>query len=278
LAEIMRLGTPSNNIGSPFVLTIHDGTNPNVWTAGSFAAKLYLTSPTLPPVGVAAHFGSTALNAPQWQMLRGRGTNASPTAIQNADSIGNIEWWGQTSTSTNDVVAGARIRVSVTENWSAGNNGCQMIFFTSNNAGTITDRMYLKETGTLRVGATSGTYNTTTLLQVGNYASWNTDVVSAIYTGANGTKGLELIGTSGQTANLFRVFLDAGADLFNIQASGAFLGRVFTVATLPAAATAGQGARAFVSDALTPVILTTVTGGGAVNVPVYSDGANWLVG
>lgn len=278
LAEVARLGTPSNNVGSPFVLTVHDGTNPNVWTAGAFAAKLYLISPTLPAVGVAAHFSATALDAPQWQMLRGRGTNASPTAIQSADSLGNIEWWGQTSTSTNNIVAGARIRVSATENWSAGNNGCDMIFFVSNNAGTITERMSLVRTGTLRIGATSGSVSTDTKLQIGNYASWNTDAVAAIYTDADDNKGLEIIGTNGQTANLFRVFLDAGADLFNILASGAFVGRVFTVATLPSAATAGAGARAFVSDALTPVILTTVTGGGAVDVPVYSDGANWLVG
>jgi hypothetical protein len=221
LAEVARIGTPSNNVGSPFVLTVHDGTNPNVWTAGAFAAKLYLISPTLPAVGVAAHFSATALDAPQWQMLRGRGSNASPTAIQSSDSIGNLEWWGQTSTSTNNVVAGARIRVSATENWSAGNNGCQMIFFTSNNAGTITDRMYLKETGTLRVGATSGSYNTTTLVQVGNYASWNTDAVAAIYTGANGTKGLEIIGTASATASPLRVFRDSlTPDLLNLAASG----------------------------------------------------------
>jgi len=222
LAEVMRLGTPSNNIGSPFVLTIHDGTaNPNVWTAGSFAAKLYLTSPTLPPVGVAAHFGATSLNAPQWQMLRGRGTNASPTAIQSTDSIGNIEWWGQTSTSTNNVVAGARIRVSATENWSAGNNGCQMIFYTSNNAGTITDRVYIKETGTVRIGATSGSYDTTNLLQIGNYASFATGVTAAIYSGANSTIGMRLIGTNGQTANMLEIFRDSlTPNLLTLAASG----------------------------------------------------------
>ena len=51
-----------------------------------------------------------------------------------------------------------------------------------------------------------------------------------------------------------------------------------TVAALPAAATAGAGARSFVTDALTPVFGSTVTGGGAVAVPVYSDGTNWIVG
>lgn len=50
------------------------------------------------------------------------------------------------------------------------------------------------------------------------------------------------------------------------------------VASLPAAATVGAGSRCFVSDALGPVFGAAVVGGGAVNVPVYSDGANWLVG
>ena len=51
-----------------------------------------------------------------------------------------------------------------------------------------------------------------------------------------------------------------------------------TVASLPSAATAGAGARAFVTDALTPVFGSTVTGGGAVGVPVYSNGTSWYVG
>ena len=51
-----------------------------------------------------------------------------------------------------------------------------------------------------------------------------------------------------------------------------------TVALLPAAATAGLGARAFVTDALTPSFGVAVTGGGAVASPVYSNGTTWLVG
>ena len=51
---------------------------------------------------------------------------------------------------------------------------------------------------------------------------------------------------------------------------------VYTVATLPAAGTAGR--RAFVSNALTPVALSAVVGGGAVTVPVYDNGTSWMVG
>ena len=53
---------------------------------------------------------------------------------------------------------------------------------------------------------------------------------------------------------------------------------VYTVATLPSAATSGIGARAFVSDALLPTFGSTVAAGGAVKTPVYSDGTNWKVG
>jgi hypothetical protein len=53
---------------------------------------------------------------------------------------------------------------------------------------------------------------------------------------------------------------------------------VYTVATLPSAIDSGAGARTFVSDALTPTFGFTVVAGGAVTVPVYSNGALWKVG
>ncbi len=50
------------------------------------------------------------------------------------------------------------------------------------------------------------------------------------------------------------------------------------VASLPSAATAGAGARAMVTDATASTFASTVAGGGAITVPVYSDGTNWKVG
>ena len=52
----------------------------------------------------------------------------------------------------------------------------------------------------------------------------------------------------------------------------------YTVATLPNAVTSGKGSRSFVTDALGPTFGATVASGGAVAVPVYSDGTNWKVG
>lgn len=56
---------------------------------------------------------------------------------------------------------------------------------------------------------------------------------------------------------------------------------VTTVGGLPAAAAGNLGARAFVTDALTTLILglgTSVAAGGSNKVPVYSNGSNWIYG
>lgn len=59
-----------------------------------------------------------------------------------------------------------------------------------------------------------------------------------------------------------------------IDANRIFRRRVFTVATLPAGVV---GMSSFVSDALGPTFGAAVVGGGAVQIPVYYDGA-WKVG
>jgi len=50
------------------------------------------------------------------------------------------------------------------------------------------------------------------------------------------------------------------------------------ISALPAAATAGAGARAFVTDANDTGFAGIVAAGGANGVPVYSDGTNWRIG
>lgn len=51
-----------------------------------------------------------------------------------------------------------------------------------------------------------------------------------------------------------------------------------TVANLVSAATAGTGARAFVTDANSNTFANLVVGGGIYNIPVFSNGTNWYVG
>lgn len=53
---------------------------------------------------------------------------------------------------------------------------------------------------------------------------------------------------------------------------------VTTVSGLPSASTAGNGATYIVTDASSPTLGATVTGGGSTRVRVNSDGTNWKVG
>lgn len=83
-----------------------------------------------------------------------------------------------------------------------------------------------------------------------------------------------------QLNNVFRLYFNRVDAIFNQLKTDEIIPALtnYTVATLPSAATSGVGARSFVTDALTPTFGSTVVGGGAVAVPVYSDGTNWKVG
>lgn len=64
----------------------------------------------------------------------------------------------------------------------------------------------------------------------------------------------------------------AGQDTFLSYGAG------FTVATLPAGAAAFAGLRTYVTNALAPVFGAPVAAGGAITIPVFFDGAAWIVG
>lgn len=81
------------------------------------------------------------------------------------------------------------------------------------------------------------------------------------------------------TADLFVTRLGAGILRARAASSAAasFSLGVYTVATLPAAATIGAGSDAYVSDATATTARSTVAGGGANFVKVMCDGTNWLI-
>lgn len=72
--------------------------------------------------------------------------------------------------------------------------------------------------------------------------------------GFNGTQGLLVTATT-------------------LVASGTVRTGGYTVSTLPTGVT---GARAYVTDALTPTFLTTIVGGGTTVCPVFYNGTNWV--
>lgn len=97
-----------------------------------------------------------------------------------------------------------------------------------------------------------------------------------IETVADGIEYRSAFMSSGAEAS--HVFKGGAVENFRIGTGGWFKSKVTTVANLVAAATAGLGARAFVSDATAATFASAVAGGGSNKVPVYSDGANWRIG
>jgi hypothetical protein len=83
-----------------------------------------------------------------------------------------------------------------------------------------------------------------------------------------------------QLNNVFRLYFNRVDAILDQLKTDAIIPALtnYTVATLPSAVTSGKGARSFVTDALAPTFGATVVTGGAVAVPVYSDGTNWKVG
>lgn len=86
--------------------------------------------------------------------------------------------------------------------------------------------------------------------------------------------GLQLRTGSGPAAVATRLDINATVGAFSLPVKLPS----YTVATLPAAATVGAGAMAYVTDSNTTTFNATVAGGGANNIKVTSDGTNWKVG
>lgn len=131
----------------------------------------------------------------------------------------------------------------------------------------------LQTTGTLTVGGAAGTG----LIAIGrSTASQQTDIQAAA-TASGSTKTMN-IGTGGLAGSATNIVIGSTTGTSTTTLNGITKRQTYLVANLPSASTSGVGAKSFVTDALTPTFGATVAGGGAVPVPVFSDGTNWKVG
>jgi hypothetical protein len=131
----------------------------------------------------------------------------------------------------------------------------------------------LQTTGTMSLGGTVGTG----LIAIGrSTASQQTDIQAAA-TASGSTKTMN-IGTGGLAGSTTNIAIGSTTGTSITTLNGITKQQNYTVATLPSASASGVGAKSFVTDALSSTFGATVTGGGAVPVPVYSDGTNWKVG
>lgn len=105
-----------------------------------------------------------------------------------------------------------------------------------------------------------------------------------IATGNNGSTRDIIFGTGGFTANAeFARMSDANNAFELARANAAVVAPIVkttpvTVSALPSAATAGAGARAFVTDADSTTFNAPAVGGASNIMPVFSNGTGWFIG
>jgi len=154
--------------------------------------------------------------------------------------------------------------------------------FTSASSGTSIDTILTRRAAAnLRFGASDAASPVAQTLSVQSVVAGTTNTAGAnlTITGSQGTGtgvGGDIIfqvapaGTTGTAQNA----LAQGLRIYSNQT--VVIGKAYTVTTLPAAGT--QGRKAWVTDALSPTFLGTLTGGGAVVTPVFDNGTAWVAG
>jgi len=81
-------------------------------------------------------YNSTPGIAPAYEFLRGRGTLASPSAVQSGDGLGDATWYGLKNATPGGWLPSAQIRGVAAENFDATHAGGELRFLTTQLGGT----------------------------------------------------------------------------------------------------------------------------------------------
>lgn len=229
-------------------------------------------------IGSSALQTSTASNntAVGFSALKGNTTATANTAVGYNALTDNST--GSSNTALGFVALDSNTTGSA--NTAVGSEAGLFITTSSNNTliGYNSGRLTTGDSNTALGGSagsslTTGSNNTVlgNSAQAGQTGNNNTVIGYTASSSSNSVSNEITLGNSSVTAlRIPGLTITAGAKYINLGVS--------TVAALPLVATAGSGARAFVSDANATTFATIVAGGGANPVPVYCDGTNWRIG
>lgn len=286
------LATPSSaNLLT--ALTTSTGTGVNVFDT----APTFTTSISVPSV-ITASNGNLSLTPNGTGQVRVANTAG---LIIPFTATGGIKVYGTTDETTNyeygNITYASEFLIQTTKGGTGSNRQVRIL---AGGAASLTIRPTQSSSGTFQfIGLSNSTASAygVVLASQGSTATSGTGggiSHSITYNQASGTAAntdLLLNRTETAVGSGSQFIIDCqvgGTSQASISNKGIVLGKVIasavtTVAGLPSTAATGavKGARAFVSDGSTTVILglgLAVVGGGANNVPVYHDGTSWIVG
>jgi len=196
-------------------------------------------------------------------------------SIFSTDILNSCVWVGGNATVNNSKIQASNYRLGMASDIP--------LTWSSSTTTVYTADLYLSRAAaaSLQLGAADAAAPVAQTLGVQNVVAGTTNTAGSNFTikGSAGTgtgAGGDIIfqtakaGSSGTAQNTL-------AEAFRIKGTGPAVvlsGGGVTVANLPAAV---QGGLAFVTDANATTRGTTVVGGGANKLPVYSDGTNWII-
>jgi uncharacterized repeat protein (TIGR03803 family) len=126
-------------------------------------------------------------------------------------------------------------------------------------------------TGNISYAATTSNYGTYIGFESGPGSAVQNDFVTVIGAAAFGVP-------RAKSVTLGRIGIDIVYEGVSVVGAASATPTYYVVSGLPACVSQLEGARSFVTDALAPTFLGTLTGGGAVVAPVFCNGTSWVPG
>jgi len=306
-AGVVSLGTALGVTSGGTGVTTSTGTgnvvlsdSPTFTTAITSTGALQLTGSDTVAQNIATSQTTGALNiggsgAASGTITIGRGTTAGAQTVQ-IGGTGNIITVGA-ATGIQPITIGRSGTALAVVNINTGASGGKTTNIATNaSSGTNTVSIGSTVGGSNVINIATGTNNQTLNIANGtatgtktidiggggasvtNLSLANTSSGSASVVIGCSTDNTITIANSGGVSNIQSITIGSTVGSSTTTVNGILKQQTYTVATLPSASTSGVGARSFVTNALAPTFGATVVTGGAVAVPVYSDGTNWKVG
>lgn len=270
--KTLNLGTGGQS-GSTTAITIGSA------TSGATQTTTINGRVVLAPIGASAAAWTTGGIA----LVQSAATHTDTTSTGTVADVRINNFATQTLAATNVITVSqlygvffttptAGTNVTATERWSIGTDTLRVTggILMDGTAGNFIQLATSMTSGQFILGNTIGTGTIT----LGRSTLSQTTNIQAAATASGSTKTINL-GTGGLSGSTTTITIGSTFGT-SINLNAPIRMAAYTVATLPAAGTAGR--RAYVTDALAPTFLTALVGGGAVVCPAFDNGTTWVAG